>query len=181
VSIGKANLTVALVIAYWMAISTPCKAEATKEAQVKAAFVYNFTQFVDWPAGAFAGPDAPFVVAIVGDDPFSGAIEEAMDGQSVNGRPIAVRHFASAKQIERCQLLIVPASQQAAAPVILAKIANAPVLTVGDGDSFMAQGGAIRLFQQGARVRFELSPDVMAAARVVPGAKLMKLARIYRK
>ena len=180
-SILKAKLTVATAMLLSVAICTPCRADAPREEQVKAAFIYNFTQFVAWPADAFAGNDASFVIAVMGEDPYSGALEQAMAGKLVNGRPIAIRHFASADRIERCQILIVPASQQAAAPAILAKVQNAPVLTVGDGDSFMAQGGAIRLFLEEGRMRFELAPDIVAAARVAPGAKLMKLARIYRK
>jgi len=181
VSIPKANLSTGLAVVLFMAIYSPCAADAPREEQVKAAFIYNFTQFVAWPDDAFPSIDAPFVVAIVGDDPLSQAIEQAMTDKLVNGRRIVVSHFASADRIGRCQLLIVPASQQGAAAAVLAKIGNAPVLTVGDGDDFMTQGGAIRLFVEEGRIRFELAPDILAAARIKPSAKLMKLARIYRK
>src|ERR1700722_10025339 len=102
-----------------MAIHLPCKADAPREDQVKAAFIYNFTQFVTWPQDAFASNNSPFVIAIVGDDPYSGASERAMAGKFVNGRRIAISHFASLERMERCQLLIVSASQQGAASEIL--------------------------------------------------------------
>jgi hypothetical protein len=181
VSILKAKATVGFALVVFMATFTPCAADVPREDQVKAAFIYNFTQFVAWPQDAFDGTDAPFVVAIVGDDPVSQAIEKAMAGKFVNTRRIVFRQFASADRIERCQILFVPASQQEAAPAILAKVKNAPVLTVGDGDAFMAQGGAIHLFVEEGRMRFELAPDVTDAARLKPSAKLMKLAWIYRK
>lgn len=164
-----------------MAIVAPRMAYALPEAQIKAAFIYNFTQFVTWPDDAFAGKDAPFIVATVGDDSLSAALQHAMAGKAVNGRPIVVTHFASIDRIERCHLLFVPASQHGITPAILAKVGNAPVLTVGDGESFMTLGGAIRLFVEDSRMRFEVAPDVVEAARLKPGAQLMKVGRVYQK
>ncbi len=104
-----------------------------------------------------------------------------MAGKMANGRPIVVKHFASAERIEGCQLLFVPEAQNASAPAILAKTANRPILTVGQTDAFMQSGGAIRLLVEEGHMKFQLNPDALDAAKLKASAKLMKLARIYRK
>lgn len=163
------------------AIVAPRQAHALPEPEIKAAFIYHFTQFVTWPDDAFAGANAPFIVATVGDDSLTAPLRQVMAGRAVNGRPIVVVHFASVDRIEQCHLLFVPASQQGSVPAILGKVGNAPVLTVGDGGAFMQQGGAIRLFVEDGRMKFEIDPDVATAARLKPGAQLMKVAQIYQK
>jgi YfiR/HmsC-like len=160
----------------------PCKADApTREYLVKAAFIYNFTQFVDWPDAAFASKDSPFVVATVGADPFDGALEEAMAGKSVANRSISVQHFASFDDIGPCQLLFVPASQDSSLAALFAKLNGVPILTVGESDAFSPAGGGIRFFLEDKKMRFEISPDPIAAVGIKVSAKLMKLARIYKK
>ena len=173
--------TAAAVAALTLALGSWCRSDEPALARVEAAFVYNFTQFVEWPADAFASKDAPFVVAIVGEDPFAGALEQAMAGKLASGRPIVVRHYASAERVEGCQLLFVPEALDDAAAAILAKAAGRPVLTVGQTDAFMREGGAIRLLVEDGRMKFQINPDVVDASKLKASAKLMKLARIYRK
>ena len=166
----KAKMIAGLSVFLFMAFVAPCRAHALPEPEIKAAFIYRFTQFVTWPDDAFAAQDAPFIIATVGDDSLSAALQHVMAGRVVNGRPIVVIHFASVDRIKHCHLLFVPASQQGSAPAILAKVGNAPVLTVGDGDAFMNQGGGFRLFVEDGRMKFELDPDVVTAAGLKPGA-----------
>jgi hypothetical protein len=177
----KASKIARLSVFLFMALTAPRRADALPEPEIKAAFIYRFTQFVTWPDDAFAAKDEPFIVATVGDDSLTGTLQQVMAGRVANGRPIVVVHFASVDRIEHCHLLFVPASQQGTAPAILAKVGNAPVLSVGDGDEFMNQGGAIRLFVQDGRMKFEVDPDVLGAARLKAGAQLMKVARIHQK
>jgi hypothetical protein len=181
VNIVKANTIASLLVFLYVATAAPLRVLALPEPEIKAAFVYRFTQFVTWPDDAFGGKDEPFTIATVGDDSLLPALQQVMAGRAVNGRPIVVIHFTSADRIDHCQVLFVPASQQGIVPAILAKLGNAPVLTIGDGDAFMNQGGAIRLFVEGGRMKFELDPDVVTAARLKPGAQLMKVGRIYQK
>jgi hypothetical protein len=173
--------TAAVIAALTLALGSWCGADEPALARVEAAFVYNFTQFVEWPADAFASKDAPFVVAIVGEDPFAGALDQAMTGKSVNGRPVVVRHFASAERVEGCQVLFVPEAQDEAVSAVLARAAGRPILTVGQSDAFMRGGGAVRLFVEDGRMKFQIDPDVVDGAKLKASAKLMKLARIYRK
>jgi hypothetical protein len=165
-----------------VSLALPCRAGApTREYQVKAAFVFNFTQFVEWPESAFASSDAPFVIGIIRHDPFDGALENAMNGKSVGRHTISVKRFDSADDINACQLLFVPTECDDSLGPIFDKVGKSPVLTVGETDAFMAAGGQFRFYIDGNRVRFEVDPDTIDSAGLKVSAKLMKLARMYKK
>jgi hypothetical protein len=149
--------------------------------QVEGAFIYNFTQYVEWPPQAFADGGSPFVVMVIGDDAFAKELEQIMAGKAVEKRQIVVQHCASADKIGGCQILFVPASQNNSLKTIIEAIGTKPVLTVGESDSFMPDGGGIRLFVEDGKMKFELDPDVLEASKLRPSAKLMKLARIYHR
>ena len=169
-----------LVIAVGLCLTRSAHA-ASREYQVKAAFIYNFTQFIEWPKDAFGGPDAPFVVGVVGDDPFDGALEKIMASKSVGSRPIVTRHFSSAADVGPCQILFVPATMDSSFRALLDKTGSAPVLIVGESEALLPTGGAVRLFLEDGKMRFEINPNVLDAARLKASAKLMQLARIYKK
>jgi hypothetical protein len=165
-----------------VSFALPCRAGApTREYQVKAAFIFNFTQFVEWPDSAFSSSDAPFVIGVMNRDPFDGALEEAMDGKSVGHHPISIKHFDSPNDINGCELLFVPADRDDSLSAIFGKLGKSSVLTVGETDAFMASGGQFRFYIDGNRIRFEVDPDAVDGAGLKVSAKLMKLARIYKK
>ncbi len=171
-----------VVLLLTLSAALPAQAQATaREYDVKAAFIYNFTQFVTWPSDAFKAKNAPFVVAVVGDDPFNGALEQIMSGKTVDGRAIVVRHFPTPDQMDACQLLFVPANDDGALAAIMSRLGAAPVLTVGESDRFMPAGGDIRFFLDEDKMRFEIDPAATDAARLKVSAKLMKLARMYQR
>jgi hypothetical protein len=177
---GKGWILTAVVTVVSFAL--PCRAGApTREYQVKAAFIFNFTQFVEWPDNAFSSSDAPFVVAVMRRDPFDGSLEEAMDGKSVGRHPIVIKHFDNPEDIGACQLLFVPSERDDALSSIFGKVGKNPVLTVGETDSFMASGGHFRFYIDGNRIRFEIDPDTVEGVGLKVSAKLLKLARIYKK
>src|SRR2546422_5347934 len=143
-------------------IAPPAWAEEAGEYQLKAAFIYNFVQFTEWPASAFSSPDEPIMIAVVGPDPFNGGLERAVKDKVVGGRSLAVRHFASADSLEKCHLIFVP-SAETGGRAILNRLAGKSVLTIGDGDDFTRPGGAIRFYRDKNRIRFEV--NVKAADR----------------
>src|SRR5262245_39798930 len=104
---------------------------STVEYQVKAAFLYNFAKFVDWPSAAFGRPDDPFTICLAGD-PFAGALEKVIQGEALNGRRLAVRRIAPAESIQGCQIMYVDSSQDRRYSEMNATVANAPILTVGE-------------------------------------------------
>lgn len=154
------------------------RAEAPREYQLKAAFIYNFVQFVDWPSGAFPDRTAPFVLATVGDDPFQGALDRAVSGKAVGGHALVVRHFARGPDVKGCQLLFVPEGQEEQFAAALQKLASAPVLTVGETEGFARQGGMIRFYEEDNRLRFEINPAAAQKVGLRISSRLLKLARI---
>jgi YfiR/HmsC-like len=153
----------------------------SREYQLKAAFIFNFAQFVEWPQDAFAGPDAPLVIGIVGDNPFGGVLEQVVGGKKAGGRGIVVKYFPNANAIERCHVLFVSGSERDHMPQIVEKSARENTLTVGDFDDFTNSAGMIRFMTQDNRLRFEVNLDAMGRGRLRASAKLLKLAQIYSR
>jgi hypothetical protein len=179
----RSNLIVSVMFAAAMSLTPLTDAgETTQEYRVKAAFIFNFMQFVEWPTGTFANDNAPFVVAVVGHDPFEGALEQAMASKTIRSRNIVVRYFSTADSIEPCQLLFVPAGEDdSAARIIGDKVADRPVLTIGESDAFMGAGGVIRFYNEENKVRFEIAPQAAERGHLKISSKLLRLARIFTK
>jgi len=155
----------------------PAAAQRGLEYEVKAAFIYNFIQFVEWPQTAFADPAAPFRVCVYGDNPFGSALERTIRGEQVNGHPIAIERVAVGGMVTQCQLLFVPQSQSARTAGVLRAAGEAPVLSVGESPNFLRAGGMINLFVEGGRVRFDVNLSAASARGLVASSKLLRVAR----
>ena|SRR5439155_11603338 len=156
-----------------------CLSQSNLEFDVKAAFLYNFAKFTEWPARAFPRPDSPFIFCLVGD-PFSGAMEKAVQRETFNGRPVVVRRVGRGDDLLGCHVLYVSEPESARASEIVEMIANAPVLTVGETEDFINSGGMIRFTENGNRIRFEINPDAAQKASLHLSSKLLRLADIVR-
>lgn len=172
-----------LVLAVLLNMSDSARAddEDNREYEIKAAFIYNFAQFTVWPDKAFASDDSPFVVAVVGQDPFNHALESACEGKSIAGHPMEVRHIDSLDQIEGCHLLFVPETEDDHLDDIFKVVADRPILTVGESPKFPWAGGTIRFLIEDHKMRFEVNPDAAAKAALRISSKLMSLARIFKR
>lgn len=154
---------------------------AAREYQVKAAFLFHFAQFTEWPADAFPRGDSPLVIAVVGrDDPFGGALERAVRGKVIGGHPIVVAHYDSPANLGPCHVLFVCDDQSDALDAVLQKAGSA-TLTVADLDSFGDHGGLVRFFAEENKIRFEINLDALRRSRLKISAKLLKLARIVHE
>ncbi len=179
-SIGASGLfPPLLVIAALLAGSDPrARAQAPPtEYEIKAAFLYNFAKFVDWPVDKFADPQAPVVLGIVGDDPFGAALDAMVLGKSVNGRAFQVKRLKPGPDLRSCHIVFVPASGKKHLPEILASLRGSSVLTVGETDWFVRSGGAVNFLLEDNKVRFEINVDAVARARLKISSKLLALAR----
>ena len=151
---------------------------SAKEYEIKAVFLYNFTQFIEWPVDVFSKADAPLVIGIVGSDPFGNYLDETIQGEVVSGHPLVVRRFRDASEIDVCQILYVGTEDKSQLKQIFERSQVAHILTVGDGAGFIKQGGMIRLFaeQNKMRIRINLGPVKTADLKV--SSKLLRLAEI---
>jgi hypothetical protein len=154
---------------------------SAREFQVKAAFLFHFSQFVEWPGEAFPRGDSPLVIGVIGrGDPFNGALERAVRDKRVADHPIVIAHYDSVAAMGACHILFICDDQADALDAILQK-AGSGTLTVGDLDSFTERGGLVRFFPEDNKVRFEINLEILRRSRLHISAKLLKLAKIVHE
>jgi hypothetical protein len=153
---------------------------AVEEYQLKAAFLFNFTRYVNWPEAPPSAADEPFVIGVLGDDPFGHWLEEAVSGREVGGRRAVARRYARPEDARECRVLFVAVRDPAGLERAIGVVANRPVLTVGEGDAFLEAGGMISFATEGRRVRFDVNLPAAKRAGLAPGSQLLKLARTVK-
>jgi hypothetical protein len=146
--------------------------------RVKAGFLYNFAKLTDWPSNTFATADAPFVIGVVGKDPFGASLEETLRGKSVLERKIVIRRFETIHDMDGCQVLFISASESERLAPILARVAKQPTLTVSDLDHFASKGGMIGLLAPGQTKKFEANLPAVEHAGLRLDSRLRQLAAI---
>jgi hypothetical protein len=151
------------------------------EYRVKLAFLYNFAQFVQWPADTFPDSGAPLSICVAGDNPFKGEIEQSLSGRTIGGHPIEVRRLNPEEDPHACQMIFVRASEMKAAPRILASSKGSSTLTVGEAKGFAERGGIINLTREENKLRFEVNIDAAAQTRLKISSKLLALAKIVKE
>lgn len=149
-----------------------------REYEVKAAFLFNFTKFVEWPDSAFDGPEAPIVIGIMGEDPFGDSLKRIVAGQKAQGRPIAIIEYRRGDDLRRCHVLFVSASERQRIAEILASLQAGSVLTVSDIDGFAEAGGTMEFVMQENRVHFVVNLDAAVQSKLRVSAKLLVLAHV---
>jgi hypothetical protein len=161
-------------------LSTLADGAGTSEYRLKLAFLYNFAQFVQWPADAFANPSAPLTICVVGENPFAGEIEQGLRGRLVAGHPVELRQINPRDDPHNCQLIFVRANETKSAARILAASRGSTMLTVGEAAGFAQRGGIINLTREENNLRFEVNIDEAAQTRLKISSKLLSLAKIVR-
>jgi len=149
------------------------------EYEVKAAFVFNFLRFVERPESDSESVEQPFVIAILGDNPFGNAIQR-LSTRTVQGRAVEVRHCRSAEEARQCAVLFVCASETHRLDTILRHLEDRPVLVIGDTTGFAEAGGIVELYIEGTQVRFRVNLDAAEQAGLKISSKLLRLAKIVR-
>jgi hypothetical protein len=148
----------------------------TSEYELKAAFLFNFTQFVEWPTNAFESEMDPIVIGVLGPDPFGSTLDDLVQDESVHGRKLKVERYSGASEIKRPHILFVSKSLAAQWPEILRRTQGRPILTVSDIDRFSTRGGMIQLVTERNLVRIRINPDSARRADLNISSKLLRLA-----
>ena len=152
----------------------------SKEYQIKAAFVYNFAQFVQWPSAAFTNASQPFEIGILGDNPFGKSLEETVKGETIKGRQIILVESSRIEKLAGCQILFVSKAASSHAEEIFQKLDSKPVLTVSEDPGFLQHGGIINLYREGSKVRFEINQDAAEKNGLKLGSELLSVGKIVR-
>ncbi|HXG47493.1 MAG TPA: YfiR family protein [Methylomirabilota bacterium] len=155
-------------------------AEPLPEYQVKAAWLLNFARFVEWPADRFTSAEAPFVVGIVGEDPFGLHLESTFAGKTVKGRSFLIKRLDAGADLTSCHLVFFSSSERRKHREMCDGLRQAAVLTVGDTADFADNGGMIGFVRKDNAIRFHINFDVAQPAGLSLSAQLLKVALSVR-
>lgn len=151
---------------------------ASKEHQVKAVFLFNFTQFIEWPESAFPNAETPFRIGILGEDVFGKGLDKLVEGETIQKHKLAVERSQKLEDLQNCQLIFISKSEKARAAEILSKLKGKPVLTVSELPGFASQGGMINFYLDGSKVRFEINPATSQRVGLKISSQLLSLGKI---
>jgi hypothetical protein len=174
--IAKCLIFLVLFIAAHRFSSSVAQSPPVQEYQLKAAFLIKFAIFTEWPGRAFQSKDSPFIIGVLGENPFEGALD-SLRGKTVNGRMIAVRHYTGVEDAVNCQVLFISGSEKDALPHVIQSLEGIPVLTVGDQEGFCRKGGMINMIPVEKNIRFEVNNSAARMAGLRISSQILKLAR----
>ncbi|MBI1767299.1 MAG: YfiR family protein [Bacteroidetes bacterium] len=149
--------------------------QIAREYQIKAVFLFNFAQFVEWPTTSFQETNA-IVIGVLGDDPFGTYLDEAVRGEEVNGHPLVVQRYRHINDIKACHILFINAAETR--QQVLASLKPKSILTVSDADNFTKQGGMILFFTENKKTRIRINLNATKDANLTISSKLLRLAEI---
>ena len=150
--------------------------EHPSEYQVKAAFMFNFAKFVDWPPEVFAGSNSPIVLGILGKNVFGSDLEKTIRDRKVNNHAFQFTNFTSAAEATNCHILFISPSEKENFSKIISGLHSASVLTVSETEGFIKAGGMINFKFEGSNIRFEISDETAKKAGLKISSKLLTLA-----
>jgi hypothetical protein len=160
---------------------TPAQSSGPSEYQLKAAFLFNFVKFIDWPDQSFASPQAPFSVCVIGQDPFGPALDDSLAGKTVGAHAVQVNRFPNPRSLadaQHCQIAFISTSERDHLHEVIDSFHGCSVLLVGDVDGFVASGGTIEFLIEADHIRFAINPEAADRADLKVSSKLLALARI---
>lgn len=172
------GLCLGLVLLAWeIAWGAPGQPQSQpSEYEFKAAMLLNFVRFTDWPAEAFASEQAPFVIGVVGKDPFGAVLDNTFSGKSVKGRSFVVKRLTADQNLKSCHLLFVPATEKRRQRDLLDKLRGAPVLTVGETYDFRDHAGAVQFVLKDNTVGFNINLNAAKAGRLHISSNVLRQA-----
>jgi hypothetical protein len=162
-------------------LATGVQAQNIDEYQVKAAFLYNFAKFVEWPPQAFKGPSDPITICVLGRNPFNSSLDAAVSGKTIESRAFVIQQVSNTHQAGQCQILFVSSSERKRVQSILEDLKSSGILTVGETEDFAAEGGVVTFKLEGGRVRLEINVNAAEQQRLRISSKLLSLAQIVSK
>jgi len=165
-----------LIVPFWTPQSFSQPIFST-EYDIKAALLFNLTQFTEWPARTFSDTNAPIVIGILGENPFGARLDKVVAGERVQNRPVITRYFNDPDEV-KCHVLFISKSETLRVDRLISKFRGSAMLTVSDIDRFARRGGMVRFVTERGRVRFNINPGEVEAAGLKLSSKLLRIAEI---
>ena len=162
-----------LVVTTMLLCARVGESASANEYQVKAAFLFNFAKFVEWPPSAFADANTPLVIGVLGQDPFGSHLDDIVRGERVNNRSLKVQRYRSASEIKGCHVLFISRSESERLDQIVGTFRSRQMLLVTDADG--GRGVMIRFVNEGNRIRFKIDAQAAKAANLTISSKLLRL------
>lgn len=150
----------------------------TREYDLKAAFLFNFAQFVEWPSEAFPDASAPFIIGVLGQDPFGRSLDEIVAHEAVRNRKIVVRRYRDAQEISACHILYIGGSESSSLSRILSQLDGRHILTVGEADHFTTHNGIIQFLVVENKLRLRINVEAARMAKLSISSQLLRQAEI---
>jgi hypothetical protein len=175
-------ITVAMVILPSLGFEAHAQdSSVSAEYLIKAGFIYNFANLVQWPSNAFTQPDSPIVIGILGEDPFGTVLDRVLAGKKVNGRIFVVKRLKSVLDLKECHIVFVSSSEIAHSAEAIHLVKGMPILTIGEIPGFAKRGGIINLVLEDNKVHFEINVEAAKEADLNISSRLLALARIVQE
>jgi hypothetical protein len=149
------------------------------EYEVKAAFLYNFTKFVEWPTESLADTDATVNICVFGEDPYGTALN-SIQGETIRDKKLAIKRLKSLQQVKNCHILFISESEEERLTRILKSLKGLHILTVGDTEGFAQKGVIINFYMEQRKVRFEVNVDAVRRSGLKISSRLLNLSRIVK-
>ena len=167
-----------IVLGLLLVIPAAAQSVALRDYQIKAVFLFNFAQFVDWPPAAFQAGDSPFVIGVLGDDPFGPDLEEATKGEKLGNRVLEIRRYRRVEDVDACHILFISRSEISRLERVMTALGRRSILTVSDTEEFNRRGGMIRFVTENNKVRMKINLEAAKSANLVLSSKLLRAADI---
>lgn len=168
--------TLMLLLSLLLASSSSAQPAQPSEYQVKAAFIFNFAKFIEWPAATFANEKSPLYIGVLGDNPFGADLERFIRDKTINDHPLTMRECPTLEEAKKCHILFISASEKKRLPEIFKTLQGANVLTVSETDGFTEMGGMVNFVSEGNKIRFQINDGSAKSAGLKVSAKLLSLA-----
>lgn len=166
----------------WAARTQAQQNSASLEYKVKAAYLFNFAKYVEWPAQSFSRPDSPIAIGVLGEDPFGEVLEKTVEKRRINNREVVIRRSLKSESLKDCHLVFVSNSERSRLPEIFGNFPAPFALTVSDADRFLPAGGMIHFVIDEGTVRFEIDLDRVQRADLKIGSRMLSSAKsVYSK
>lgn len=177
---GRRGSVGGLALAACLLAGPPARAQdpSASEYQVKAVFLYNFAQFVSWPAETLADSTAPIVIGVLGDDPFGAILDNTLRNERLGARPFEVRRFQTAAEVTDCHILFISGGRNVRPDQQLASFTHRPILTVSEASRFAQRGGMIGFVMDRNHVRLQINLEAAQAAGLTISSKLLRVADV---